>query len=344
MSSGQSNISATEELERSRQQNTSGNAGSPVAESLALHPRHQVTVLVDGTPQVTASQGTFRQDVNSQEFAENIGPVDILEGEGHPGNLTEAGSQLNNHALTLQEDILQDEVPADITSYNTPGDTERSAPADNEELSGGLTDDERSGTPPQNVVPQDAAVEDIESIHAEIRTRFNQYIQIRFPEGLMDSRHVVEALVFYTQQLNERNGSGTALASTIEIHDGIPVQTTSIETMDSFHDFYASIRPRQSHANIQENHRNQAIDELLTPVLIDETQTESILCPICNEKYDSSTANGISHGACMVPGCKHVFGRECINMWLKEEKKSTCPMCRAEIDIPTDSSDDDDDD
>ncbi|TGO21390.1 hypothetical protein BPAE_0222g00030 [Botrytis paeoniae] len=339
MSSRQSNISATEELEISGQQNTSGNAGSPVAVSLAVYPQHQVTVLVDGIPQVTASQDTFSQDPNSQELAEHIGSIESLEGEGLSGNLTEAGSQLNNQALALHENTLRDEAPADTTSYDTPEDTESSDPADNEELSGDLTDDERSDTSSQNVVPQDAAVEDMESIHAEIRTRFNQYIQTRFPEGLMNSRHVVEALVFYTQQLNDRNGSSTAPASTIEIHDGIPVQTISIETMDSFHDFYASIRPRQSHADIEENHRNQAIDELLTPVLIDETQIESVLCPICNEEYDSGTEGGASHGACMVPDCKHVFGRECINKWLKEEKKSTCPMCRAEIEIPTGSSD-----
>ncbi|TGO48030.1 hypothetical protein BCON_0254g00020 [Botryotinia convoluta] len=341
MSSGESNISDTEELASSGQQNASGNAGSPVALSLALHPRHQVTVLVDGILQVTASQDTSPQDVNSQELAENIGSVESLEGEGLSGNPTEAGSQLNNQALTLHQDTLQDEVPADTTSYNTPGDTERSDPADNEELSGGLTDDERSDASLQNVVSQGAAVEDMQSIHAEIRTRFNQYVQTSFTKGLTDSRHATEALMFYTQQLNDRNGSGTTPASVIETHNGIPVQMISIETVDSFLDFYTSIR--QSHVEIEENPRNQAIDELLTPVLIDETQVESVLCPICDEKYDSSTENGASHGACMVPGCKHVFGRECINIWLKEEKKSTCPMCRAEIDIHTGSSDDDDD-
>ncbi|KAF7852587.1 uncharacterized protein EAF02_012174 [Botrytis sinoallii] len=273
MSSGQSNISATEEVERSGQQNTSGNAGSSVVESLALH-----------------------------------------------------------------ENILQDEAPADTTSYDTPEDTESSDPANNEELSGGLTDDDSSGTSLQNVVPQEAAAEDVESINAEIWSRFNRYIRTRFPNTHMNNQHVVEALVLFRQQLNDRNGSGTTPASTIDIQDGIPVQTIPIEIIYDFHCLYAGIRPRHSHADIEENHRNQAIDELLTPVLIDETQTESVPCPICNEKYDSSPENGASHGACMVPGCKHVFGRECINMWLKEEKKSTCPMCRGKLDIPTDSS------
>ncbi|KAF7936420.1 uncharacterized protein EAE98_002639 [Botrytis deweyae] len=273
MSSGQSNISATEEVERSGQQNTSGNAGSLLLESLALH-----------------------------------------------------------------ENILQDEAPADATSYDTPEDTESSDPANNEELSGGLTDDDSSDTSLQNVVPQEAAAEDVESINAEIWSRFNRYIRTRFPNTRMNNQHVVGALVIFRQQLNDRNGSGTTPASTIDFQDGIPVQTISIEIIDDFHGLYAGIRPRESHADIEENHRNQAIDELLTPVFIDETQTESVLCPICNEKYDSSTENGASHGACMVPGCKHVFGRECINIWLKEERKSTCPMCRGKLDIPTNSS------
>ncbi|KAF7931456.1 hypothetical protein EAE99_003927 [Botrytis elliptica] len=273
MSSGQSNISATEEVERSGQQNTSGNAGSLLIESLALH-----------------------------------------------------------------ENILQDEAPADATSYDTPEDTESSDPANNEELSGGLTDDDSSDTSLQNVVPQEAAAEDVESINAEIWSRFNRYIRTRFPNTHMNNQHVVGALVIFRQQLNDRNGSGTTPTSTIDFQDGIPVQTISIEIIDDFHGLYAGIRPRQSHADIEENHRNQAIDELLTPVFIDETQTESVLCPICNEKYDSSTENGASHGACMVPGCKHVFGRECINIWLKEERKSTCPMCRGKLDIPTNSS------
>ncbi|TGO33906.1 hypothetical protein BHYA_0222g00160 [Botrytis hyacinthi] len=317
MSSGESYISATEELERPGQQNTSRNAGSPVAVSLALHPQHQVTVRVEGIPQVTALQ-----EANSQELAENINPVESLEGEGPSGNLTEAASQLNYQALTLQENPLQDEVHSDNTSDNTPGDTESSDPDDNEELSG---------------VPQDADIEEMQAIHAEIRTGFEHYIQSRFTEPLSDSRHVVEAIRFYRQQLNERNGSGTTPASTIEIHEGIPVEMVPIEIMDSFYDFYATLSPRQSHADIEKSYRNQAIDELLTPVMIDETQTEPVLCPICNEKYDSSTEAGAFHGACMVPGCKHIFGRGCINRWLKEEKKSTCPMCRAVIDIPTDS-------
>ncbi|KAF7886578.1 uncharacterized protein EAF01_011256 [Botrytis porri] len=247
----------------------------------------------------------------------------------------------NAESLALQENIMQDEASAGTSSHDNPEDTESSDSDDNEELSGGLTNDGRSGTSLQTVVPQDAAVEDM------------------FPEGLMDTRRVVEALVFYTQELNNRNGSGANPASTIEIHNEIPVQTIPLETMNSFHEFYASIRPHQSqadingfyarirpnqsHADIEEIHRNQAIDELLTPVLIDETQAESVLCPICNEKYDSSAENGASHGACMVPDCKHVFGRQCINRWLKEEKKNTCPMCRAAIEISTGSSDDDDD-
>ncbi|TGO11500.1 hypothetical protein BTUL_0108g00160 [Botrytis tulipae] len=250
MSSRENYISATEELERTEQQNISGNAWSSVAVSLALHPQHQVTVRVDEIPQVTASQDRFLEDANSQELAENVDSVEILEDEGPSGNLTEAGSQPNNQALTLQENLLQDEGHSDTTSDNTPEDSEGSDTAESEELSD---------------IPQYAAVEDMQALHAEIRTGL---------ERLSD---------------------------------------------------------------IEKTYRNQAIDELLIPVLIDEMQTESVQCPICNEKYDSNAENSASHGACMVPGCKHVFGRECINIWLKQEKKNTCPMCRAKLDIPTDS-------
>ncbi|KAF7950653.1 uncharacterized protein EAE97_002205 [Botrytis byssoidea] len=325
MSSRENYISATEELERTEQQNTSGNAWSPVAVSLALHPQHQVTVRVDEIPQVTASQDRFSEDTNSQELAENVDFVEILEGEGPSGNHTEAGSQPNDQALTLQENNLQDEIHSDTTSS---GDSESSNPAENEELLD---------------VPQDAAVEDIQAHNAGILTAFEQFLQIRFPESLSNNRNVVEAIRLYTQQLNDRNGSGTTPASTIEINEGVPVATVSVETMESFYDYYATLSPRQSYAYIEKNSRNQAIDELLIPVLIDETQTEWVQCPICNENYDSNAENGASHSACMVPGCKHVFGRECINIWLKQEKKNTCPMCRAKLDIPTDSEDDDDD-
>ncbi|KAF7895932.1 hypothetical protein EAF00_005947 [Botryotinia globosa] len=319
MSSRENFISATEELERTEQQNNSGNAWSPVAVSLELHPQHQVTVRVEEIPQVTASQDRFSEDANSRELTENINPLESLEGEGPSGNHTEAGSQLNNQALTLQENDLQDEIHSDTTSSR---DFESRNPAENEELLD---------------VPQNAAVEDMQAIHAEILTGFEQYLQSRFPERLSHNRHVVEAIRFYTQQLNDRNGSGTTPASIIEILEGVPVETVSVETMDSFYDFYATLSPRQSYADIEENYRNQAIDELLIPVLIDDTQTESVQCPICDEKYDSNAENRASHGACMVPGCKHVFGRECINIWLKQEKKNTCPMCRAKLDIPTDS-------
>ncbi|KAF7951858.1 hypothetical protein EAE96_007156 [Botrytis aclada] len=227
---------------------------------------------------------------------------------------------------------------------NTPGDTQGSDLADNGEPRGGLTDDQRSDASLQNVVSQDAAVENMQSINAEIQTRFNQYIQTHPREGHPDSRYEIEALmVFYARQLRDLNDSSDFPAFTAEIDDGIPIYTMSRQAIDAFLHFYANNTRRQSHVRNDENNRNKAIDEILTPVVIDETQTDPVLCPICNEKYDSITENGGSHGACMVPDCKHVFGRECINTWLKDEKKSTCPMCRAEIDIPSDSSDDNDD-
>ncbi|ESZ93975.1 hypothetical protein SBOR_5640 [Sclerotinia borealis F-4128] len=84
------------------------------------------------------------------------------------------------------------------------------------------------------------------------------------------------------------------------------------------------------------DYRSEAVDALLIPVPIDETQRESEPCPICREIYGENTENGISHQACMLPDCRHVFGRACINIWLVQQSKSTCPMCRAELNLGID--------
>ncbi|KAI9644526.1 Ubiquitin-protein ligase [Ciborinia camelliae] len=78
-------------------------------------------------------------------------------------------------------------------------------------------------------------------------------------------------------------------------------------------------------------HRAAAIDQLLISVPIDGNQTELEPCPICGDEYGATTEDA-AHEACMLPDCRHVFGRECIGTWLKKQK-NTCPLCRAEVEV-----------
>ncbi|TEY40892.1 hypothetical protein BOTCAL_0415g00120 [Botryotinia calthae] len=205
-----------------------------------------------------------------------------------------------------------------------------------EELPDFLTDDEGSDTSSQSNVSQNATSEynqavidaEIRSRNAEIRSQFDQYLQTNFTQGLTDRQHVSEAWMFYIRYMMKINDECSM--SMNEAGNELRLEYSE-KAEASFKVFYTSVGLRRSHADSQQN---QAIDELLTPVLIDETQIESALCPICTEKYDSSTDDAASHGACMVPDCKHVFGRKCIKKWIKEEEKSTCPVCRGKIDIP----------
>ncbi|CCD49482.1 hypothetical protein BofuT4_P099920.1 [Botrytis cinerea T4] len=207
-----------------------------------------------------------------------------------------------------------------------------------EELPDVLTDDEDSYASSQSNVEQDYNSEYIQSMNAEIRSRnaeirsqFAQYLQTKFAEDLTDRQHVTEAWMFYIRYMMNINDECSI--SMNEAGDEVSLYY-SPRTADAFKVFYTSIGLRRSQA---ESHRSQAINELLIPVLLNETQIKSAKCPICTEKYDSSTDDAASHGACMLPDCKHAFGRKCINKWIGEEEKSTCPVCRSQIDIPVES-------
>lgn len=58
------------------------------------------------------------------------------------------------------------------------------------------------------------------------------------------------------------------------------------------------------------------------PRVIDNEMDIGEPCPICYEQYDQSGEEPVS-----LP-CDHVIGHECLDRWLWDEHKSTCPCCR----------------
>ncbi|KAE8781386.1 RING-H2 finger protein ATL1C [Hordeum vulgare] len=51
--------------------------------------------------------------------------------------------------------------------------------------------------------------------------------------------------------------------------------------------------------------------------------SERLVCAICLEELQRGQA------CSEVPACRHVFHRDCINVWMKS--KTTCPLCRRNI-------------
>lgn len=191
-----------------------------------------------------------------------------------------------------------------------------------------LTDEDEEN---EAAVSQDDISEDIETQAAELSEHVSSALSDYFERNRFDGdsmrEHMGAAFALYTQIMHE--------------YRGMSQDSTSHATADrvAFYRVYLSTMRMHlgtsAQSKIHRKLRDKAIDKLLIPVHIDQMKTESEPCPICDEPYDGSIEDGKSHGACMVPKCKHVFGRVCINTWLKEEQKSTCPMCRAKIDLPS---------
>jgi hypothetical protein len=38
---------------------------------------------------------------------------------------------------------------------------------------------------------------------------------------------------------------------------------------------------------------------------------------------------------CVLPACRHEFHRECMRRWFMTDNKSTCPLCRTEVQPPS---------
>ncbi|CAD6446485.1 ed73535c-5391-4c99-b321-4a70b234619a-CDS [Sclerotinia trifoliorum] len=177
------------------------------------------------------------------------------------------------------------------------------------DLSGDLTDDEH----------QDS----------ELSERLEQEISDYFSRNTMNRQHIFEAFRIYESILLEHHGRSTSRETRA---------TGSREQVDGFSDIFMSSLGHFINPEINLGTRDQAIDNLLIPAPADETQAESEVCPICNEIFDATTEDGKSlanHEAYMLPDCKHIFGRKCIDKWLKGEEKNTCPMCRAKVELPS---------
>ncbi|KAJ8061300.1 hypothetical protein OCU04_010363 [Sclerotinia nivalis] len=219
-------------------------------------------------------------------------------------------SEENSGSAPTDQDYAEYEGAAE----DDAGGVELSESVEDGDLSGDLTDDEH----------QDA----------ELSERLEREISDYFSRNAMDRQHVVGAFRVYQRILLEHRDRSTSSTSTNDADWATRVAEFS-EQRDEFLHIFMSIFDSSADPATNLGTRDQAIDNLLIPAPVDE---ESKLCPICNEIYDATTEDGKSltnHGACMLPDCEHVFGRECINIWLKDEEKNTCPMCRAKIDLPS---------
>jgi len=52
-------------------------------------------------------------------------------------------------------------------------------------------------------------------------------------------------------------------------------------------------------------------------------------CVICTEKINEKVVEGIENHRGVQLQCGHIFGSSCLQVWLLEYKKNTCPYCRS---------------
>lgn len=54
-----------------------------------------------------------------------------------------------------------------------------------------------------------------------------------------------------------------------------------------------------------------------------DSRVEGTTCAVCCMEFD------LEEDACRLPRCKHVYHRECVEPWFKENK--TCPTCKTDV-------------
>ncbi|QSZ30423.1 hypothetical protein DSL72_004946 [Monilinia vaccinii-corymbosi] len=92
-------------------------------------------------------------------------------------------------------------------------------------------------------------------------------------------------------------------------------------------DIYGGMLLPQAPNNL--DFEDSTMTTVIERALVPTADTGNDSCAICRELYDMD-----GHQSVEMPGCVHIFGKECIMKWLKEcPHKMTCPMCRNETEI-----------
>ncbi|KAF2636569.1 hypothetical protein P280DRAFT_483532 [Massarina eburnea CBS 473.64] len=82
--------------------------------------------------------------------------------------------------------------------------------------------------------------------------------------------------------------------------------------------------PRARQIPVPEEHFTRAIPELNEPYKSMEN-----FCSICREPY---TLEEAQNGGIITPSvCEHYTHRRCLDTWINEQSKNTCPMCRRQL-------------
>ncbi|ESZ93973.1 hypothetical protein SBOR_5638 [Sclerotinia borealis F-4128] len=114
-----------------------------------------------------------------------------------------------------------------------------------------------------------------------------------------------------------------------ELHDNPRLHGATRRTLLRYPDGREKFISAQVMTSYQE--RIRSIGKLLIPVAAETLDGDA--CVICRDPYAATTTpSNVIHEASKMPKCGHIFGRDCITCWLKDN--DTCPMCRDEVVLP----------
>ncbi|EDO04416.1 predicted protein [Sclerotinia sclerotiorum 1980 UF-70] len=130
---------------------------------------------------------------------------------------------------------------------------------------------------------------------AELSERLHQEVSDYFSRNVMDRQHIFGAFRLYERILIEHRGrSNSRVLRAADFR----------EQVAGFSNVFMRYLIHVRNPAIKLGTRDQAIDNLLIPAPVDETQAELEPCPICNETFEAATGDGKSrtnHEACMLP-------------------------------------------